>query len=437
MRITGAAADYPSARRELEIADGALAEFAQKFGTSDADELTRCRDRAAELDARAKELSVRLEAALAGGSLELLQTNAAALDAQSGTLAAKHPEWTSVAPDPDALARRAAVAAESARQAIQTAQSVVQERQNELHEAERAAAELVSRGNAAAERLATARAELARRDDGAPDAVRQSELLQASMERDACIARLTEVEERLRTWPQNPADKLGIARQRAAKLESDVQAVRDTLLRSEGRVAELAAQSPHTRCAEIEEQLAVLEQQLRREQLRMDALKLLWTTMTEVREELLESVSRPVEERATSYLEEVCGRPLAAIRLTPDFAAEVVAPAELEDDTVSVDRMSGGEFEQIHLCTRLALASELCREDRQFLVLDDVLTFTDNERLPRIQALLERLSHRMQIFVLTCHPERFLGMPGASFIDLAEIARRTNAGGVAQEQHVS
>jgi uncharacterized protein YhaN len=431
LRITGPAADYPVARRELETAQQELAAFAQRFGSSDADELQRRRDNVAQLDSRIKELGIRVDAALGGASLDALKKNGEAMEAKIARLAGAHPEWVASPPDADALTTQAVSAADAARQEIQTAQSAVQTRQQELHEAERTMAELTSRSDAVAARIAAASVELAWREGGSTDETRQAALLHASIEHDACIARLADVEDKLKAWPQSPFGKLAIAKQRAAKLDCDVQAVRDTLLRSEGRVAELAAQSPHTRCTEIDEQLAALEQQLGREQLRMNALKLLWSTMVEVKEDLLEAVSGPIEQRATSYLEEICGAPLASIRLTSSFATEEVAPVDLEDANVSIDRMSGGEREQIHLCTRLALAAELCREERQFLVLDDVLTFTDNERLRRIHALLERLSERMQIFVLTCHPERFLGMPGASFIDLAETIKHAAAGVVA------
>jgi hypothetical protein len=60
----------------------------------------------------------------------------------------------------------------------------------------------------------------------------------------------------------------------------------------------------------------------------MDALALLHNTLLQVKEELLTAVSKPVEERATSYLERVCGKPFASIQLTNDFAAEKVIPVE-------------------------------------------------------------------------------------------------------------
>ena len=67
------------------------------------------------------------------------------------------------------------------------------------------------------------------------------------------------------------------------------------------------------------------------------------------------------------------------------------------------------------------LAEELAKSERQLLVLDDVLTFTDDDRLARICNLLTRASEKLQILILTCHPERFLGITSAKAFDLESL----------------
>jgi DNA repair exonuclease SbcCD ATPase subunit len=136
---------------------------------------------------------------------------------------------------------------------------------------------------------------------------------------------------------------------------------------------------------------------------------------------MMVAVAAPVERIATDYLEEICGKPIAEIRLTQALAAERVIPAALAEDAdpaVDLDRLSGGEREQVFLCTRIALGSEVARRERQMVVLDDALTFTDEERMNRICRLLARVSDRLQLIILTCHPERFANLPGANRIDL-------------------
>lgn len=88
-----------------------------------------------------------------------------------------------------------------------------------------------------------------------------------------------------------------------------------------------------------------------------------------------------------------------------------------------VKQMSGGEREQIYLAARLALADVLARGERQLVVLDDVLTATDAGRLARVMGVLEEAAQRLQVLVLTCHPERYRGLTGANFVDLEAVVR--------------
>lgn len=83
-----------------------------------------------------------------------------------------------------------------------------------------------------------------------------------------------------------------------------------------------------------------------------------------------------------------------------------------------MDQVSGGEREQIYLATRLALAELLALNERQLVVLDDVLTFTDAARMARVLDVLEESAQRLQILIITCHPDRYRGLNGAKFFDL-------------------
>jgi uncharacterized protein YhaN len=98
---------------------------------------------------------------------------------------------------------------------------------------------------------------------------------------------------------------------------------------------------------------------------------------------------------------------------------------ELAEGSVSVETVSGGEREQIYLATRLALAELLARDERQMVLLDDVLTATDTGRLARVMGVLEEAAQRLQVLILTCHPERYRGLTGAHFVDLEAIVRGT------------
>jgi uncharacterized protein YhaN len=57
------------------------------------------------------------------------------------------------------------------------------------------------------------------------------------------------------------------------------------------------------------------------------------------------------------------------------------------------------------------------------VVLDDVLAATDTGRMARVLIILEEMVKRLQVLILTCHPERYRGLERANFINLEEIIR--------------
>ncbi len=121
--------------------------------------------------------------------------------------------------------------------------------------------------------------------------------------------------------------------------------------------------------------------------------------MAACRSEAIAAVSRPVEAMATKTLQRIAGRWLGRIQVRDTFEPSAVVPESIEE-AVTLDNLSGGEQEQLYLATRLALAEVLGKEERQLVVLDDVLTATDTGRLARIMNVLEEAAQRLQILIL-------------------------------------
>jgi uncharacterized protein YhaN len=218
--------------------------------------------------------------------------------------------------------------------------------------------------------------------------------------------------------------QLDRAEKELANLEHSLDQANRRLIEAETTLSNLVQRHPYGQLAEISEQVAVFDAELKREERHTAALALLRNTFLEVKSEMMNTISAPVEKAATRYLEQICAKPLVEIQMAQNFAVQQVAPMQLldcPDRLVALDRLSGGEQEQVFLCTRLALAMEIARKEKQTLVLDDVLTHTDSERLPRICDLLEQMSDRLQIILLTCHPERFERLTRANRIDLQEV----------------
>jgi DNA repair exonuclease SbcCD ATPase subunit len=257
--------------------------------------------------------------------------------------------------------------------------------------------------------------------DGLSDSDRRAVLDQAALDYDACRLAAERIEADLKSFTEDPRMASTRVAAQLAAADEEARTAGDQLLRAETRIHGLVERQPYAALTQIAERLGVIREKLEREQMRMSALALLHNTLGAAQAEIMASVAGPVERIATDYLEEICGSPLAEIRLTQALAAERVIPAPLAqsaDSAIELDRLSGGEREQIYFCTRLALGSELARRERQCIVLDDVLTATDDERMARICDLLGKVSDRLQVIVVTSHAERFAKLTGANRISL-------------------
>ena len=151
---------------------------------------------------------------------------------------------------------------------------------------------------------------------------------------------------------------------------------------------------------ELREEIETTANRLREEEIRVGAAKLLWQSI--LAEEATRSTGYidQVQRRANELYSLIVAQPDDRIRLTKTLTPSAYGDADL-------GQLSGGEFEQIHLVTRLALAEALAVEDRQLVVLDDSLTATDQVRMDRLLDYLGGQLDRLQILFLTCHPERF------------------------------
>ncbi|HAX43888.1 MAG TPA: hypothetical protein DCY80_15170, partial [Solibacterales bacterium] len=169
--------------------------------------------------------------------------------------------------------------------------------------------------------------------------------------------------------------------------------------------------------AQAEEQAEQIERSLTEVSDEAEAALLLRDTLSECRSEMMSSISGTVARETSALITAIAGTTLGEIQLAAEFTPSSLTPAG-HSEAVPLDQFSGGEFEQIHFATRLALAGHLCRLEPQLAIFDDVLMATDPTRLARILALLEARREQLQVLILTCHPERFASLAGANRIAL-------------------
>jgi DNA repair exonuclease SbcCD ATPase subunit len=423
LRARGPAGSIADIRAERETAVQKLKALTETFGTTDLDTLDALQDKATQLDERVAAVQTQLDTLIAGETVEQIEAEHATLGAVVAQILTEYPDWRDSPPDAEALRaaadadKRAFLAsldtAEAARDAAQVAVNAASQ--------QRGAVEVRIEETDRRERsLAAKLAELT--NDGKQETDRESELKRIALAWDGARAGLEEIDAKLAEFGVDPGAAV-------TKLEKQRQAGDDLATKAleqekseEGRLMHVSAQGPYSALARADEDVARLEREIASEELRLGAVRLLRTAVDQSRNEALAAVAGPVEAAATRTLQRIAGSKLGRVQLGEAFEPTQVMPG-MAASPVAIENMSGGEREQIYLATRLALADVLAKGERQMVVLDDVLVATDAGRLARVMAILEEAAQRLQVLVLTCHPERYRGLDGATFFDLEATLR--------------
>ena len=362
IRVSGPKASVESIRAELVKVQRGVTEGCAPFGTEDLEELERRASRLRQIEAEVREVEARWNAAMASAA-----TRKAIAEMERATFENRR----------EALGRQ-------------------------LDQQERELAEL--------------------RSDGKTQEERQARFVEVSMLGLALQETAKRLKQELDQFPLRLDELAAAAEAAKGQSEQALERAKTDLIRQRAMLDQILADAPYERLEEAEEALREIERQAVQEQLRADAALLLHKTASAYREKAKAGAGEPLALRATEYLSRIAGRPLGAIRVSDELAPREFVPEGM-DGAVGFQRLSGGEAEQVHLAVRLALARVLSDEERQLVVLDDVLTATDDERLARIIEIIEELRPRLQFLVLTCHRERYANLPKACFVDLEAKVR--------------
>jgi uncharacterized protein YhaN len=375
-----------------------------------------------ELDRNLDHARIRLEALLGKDAVEDVEQQRVTAVSVVADIERAYPTWHENPPDVSALQTNAEQLTLKYRAAVSMAEDDWESGESLRSAAENKHAEVSARRQEVEKQIARLEQRLsALTNDGRTDAERRDELATACLAWEAAQTALADAEKDLNRFSEDPSADV-------ERLQAQVQAAeaqgRNLLAQEkleEGRLGNLAIEGPHSLVAIAEEELAHICVSLRREALRMQAVKLLWDTYTAAKASAIAAVAQPVEAAATRTLERVAGRRLGRIRLDGCSRPERMQP-ESSDGPIAVAEASGGEQEQIFFATRLALAEVIAEQERPLVILDDALTASDAGRLARAMKVLEEAAERMQILILTCHPERYGGLRNTTFIDLERAA---------------
>jgi DNA repair exonuclease SbcCD ATPase subunit len=414
---------------KMHDAEQQIKKLMAPFGTSDLEELENRKELSEKIGREIFETETRLGNLLEGfSSLEGMQEEFTRLKRETEGILKKYPKWSKVPPDVAALKIEET-----------NFKRLFSEELNESESAWELAQTAFSSAKSALTGLAGKIEELKKRRKNLE--VKYSEMIEKwgsfdnmmkglkklALSLETAKDSLEEIEDRLKTYGEDPTRIISRFEEQLRHADEMSQKALEEEKNVEGMLVQLASQGPYTQLAEIEEEKAKIEEEIKSEQLRVDAVRLLYDTLVQVRSETLSGIVGPIEQIATNTLRRIAGKKLNQVKLGETFEPSHVQP-EISEIPITLDNVSGGEREQIYLATRLALAEIVAKNERQLVVLDDVLTFTDAGRFARVLNILEEATQKLQVLVLTCHPERYQGLADVQFIDLEAIRYSGKAG---------
>ena len=136
--------------------------------------------------------------------------------------------------------------------------------------------------------------------------------------------------------------------------------------------------------------------------------------MRNARDEAQRSYVGPLRERILGLGRVVFGHGFD-IELDDDLN---IRTRTLDGTTLPLQSLSMGTQEQLSLLARVACALTVDPADGAPLIFDDTLGNSDPDRLEGMGAMLAQASEQCQIIVLTCTPDRFRHIGGATVVRL-------------------
>ncbi len=156
------------------------------------------------------------------------------------------------------------------------------------------------------------------------------------------------------------------------------------------------------------------EDDLARLRRRAAAARLLFETLRAHRDAARRRYALPLKDRL-----ETLGRFVFGPDVVVDVA-EDLSIASLARDGVAIawDQLSVGTREQLGVLVRLACAELVSDDGGVPVMIDDALGWSDPQRLEAMGAVLARAGEASQVIVLTCFPDRYVHVGGATVIRL-------------------
>lgn len=214
--------------------------------------------------------------------------------------------------------------------------------------------------------------------------------------------------------PQTLEMKVNNVRQLVVSKEAQREKDRQEVDRLTALIDDRAGEGIYEKLKSAEEALETAQRRRARLERSARAIDLLRSTVLAHRDEAQRKYVAPFKAQI-----ERLGRPIFG----PDLSVEVsedlaIASRTLDGTTVPFESLSGGTREQLALIGRLAVAALVEPSAGAPVILDDAFGFADPERLAALNVVLGTIGESAQVILLTCQPERFASVGGATTVSL-------------------
>lgn len=256
--------------------------------------------------------------------------------------------------------------------------------------------------------LAEARADVA--DEALHEAVRTTRVSYGRLEAQVGVT-LREVEE---ADVEGVRARLEQAERAATDHRDQVGRVQRELDHVQGQVELVSGEGRQEAYLLAVDEFLRLKAELETVHRRARAAKLLRETLGRHRDTAHRAYVRPYQEELRRLGSAVYGSSFD-VEVAEDLT---IAARTLEGITVPFDQLSGGAREQLGILSRLAVAGLVESGAGVPVIIDDALGYTDPDRLQRVSSVLAAPGDGAQVVLLTCTPERYGRIEGATTIRL-------------------
>lgn len=368
-----------------------------------------------------REMSHGLESKLELGAADLVRDRED-LEAKGNELLRADTDWRGLLAG--AVERREKLArqkeaAENRLEAVQAEAAVqVDQAKEKLKKTEREVATVQSQRDALNRALSSQREELAGLKSAISiheDALKHEDLEAAREKRE----RHRETKERQEEDLAGVAlADIGELERAAGEAEGNVSRITEELQKRRGALEQVGGAYAEEQALQAQERVDAVREREADLEVEYEAWKLLAETLREVEKQETAHLGKALVGPVSSRISELTGGRYGDLAIGPELDAGGIHFGGSER---TFSELSVGTREQIALLLRISIAETL----GAFVVLDDQLTQTDESRMAWLRELLEEAAARIQIIVLTCHPEDYGSSATTHVVDLASRVRRS------------